>query len=228
MEVAAIIPAYNESRHIGDTVAALKNIVAIADILVVDDGSTDDTAGIAFNRGARVLRLDRNQGKGYAVCRGLEMVTAPIVALVDGDLGGSAGEIGVLLGPVQVGEADMAVAVLPPCRKGGWGMAKKLAAWSVRRSFGRVLTEPLSGQRALRRELWALLRYPPRGFGLEVGLALDFLSQGCTVLEINTTISHRERGKDVFSILHRLKQMLAVLREIYLRRELLYSGGRRG
>lgn len=228
MEVAVIIPAYNESRHIGDTVIALKKIPAITDILVVDDGSTDSTADIAFREGARVVRLVKNRGKGYAVYRGLQMVTAPIIALVDADLGRSAEEILDLVEPIREGEADMAVAVFPRYRRGGWGIVKKIAAWSIWRSSGRVLTEPLSGQRVLRRELWELLRYPPQGFGLEIGLALDLLSQGYTVLEVHTTMSHRERGRDILSMLHRLKQLLAVLREIYLRRELLYFGGRRG
>ncbi len=225
MEVAAIIPAYNESGHIGDTVNALKKIPAITDILVVDDGSTDATADIALREGARVVRLIKNRGKGCAVYKGLQVVSSPVIALVDADLGGSAEEIRSLLEPIRGGEADMTVAVFPHCRRGGWGIVKKIASWSIWRSSGRMLIEPLSGQRVLRRELWALLRYPPQGFGLEIGLALDLLSQGCTVLEVHTAMSHRERGKDILSILHRLKQLKAVLREIYLRRELLYSGG---
>ncbi|HHX87615.1 MAG TPA: hypothetical protein GX693_05485 [Firmicutes bacterium] len=128
--------------------------------------------------------------------------------------------------PIREGEADMAVAVFPRCRRRGWGIVKKIATWSIRRSSGCLLTEPLSGQRVLRRELMELLRYPPRGFGLEVGLTLDLLSQGYTLLEVDTNMSHRERGKDLLSILHRLRQLVAVLREIYLRRELLYPGRR--
>ncbi|NMA91564.1 MAG: glycosyltransferase family 2 protein [Firmicutes bacterium] len=221
MEVAAIIPAYNESCSIGDTVRALKNIPGVTDILVVDDGSKDNTAAIACREGARVLRLPINRGKGYAVCRGWQMVTAPLVALVDADLGCSAQEIWRLVEPVRGREADMAVAVFPRCRRGGWGLVKRLASWAIRRTTGQVLSEPLSGQRVLRRELVGLLRYAPRGFGLEMGLALDLLSRGCNILEVKTAMAHRERGKDPASIWHRLKQLLAILREIYLRRELL-------
>ena len=55
MEVAAIIPAYNESCSIGDTVRALKNIPGVTDILVVDDGSKDNTAAIACRGGPGCL-----------------------------------------------------------------------------------------------------------------------------------------------------------------------------
>ncbi len=228
LEVAAIIPAYNESQHIEDTLDALKKIPAIVDILVVDDGSSDRTAEIAIRAGARVARLEQKIGKAGAVSRGLQLVTAPLVALVDADLGRSAGEIASLVEPIRRGKADMAVAIFPRPRRGGWGLVKKIATWSIRRSCGRVLKEPLSGQRVLRRELWGLLRYPPRGFGLEIGLDLDLLSRGCTVLEVPTNMFHRERGRDLSSIGHRFRQLLAVIREIYLRRELLYGGdGRR-
>ena len=115
----------------------------------------------------------------------------------------------------------MAVAVFPRCRRGGWGLVKRLASWAIRRTTGQVLSEPLSGQRVLRRELVGLLRYAPRGFGVEMGVARDVYTRGCNILAEKTPRPLRERGKDPASIWHRLKQLLAILREIYLRRELL-------
>ena len=220
-----LIPAYNEAGYVGRTVSVLKALPAIGSILVVDDGSTDGTAREAEEAGARVIRLRRNMGKGAAVLAGARCLKAPYLALLDADLGESAAEIERLLRPLQDQQASMTVALFPrPARPGGLGTVKKLAAWSVRRCTGFNLREPLSGQRVFRRELLELLRHPPRGFGLEIALSMDLLGQGYTVLEVETAMGHRERGRDPASILHRGRQFTAVLRELWLRKDLLFRG----
>lgn len=225
MELGVLVPAYNEAQYIGTTVAALKRVPPVKEIVVVDDGSTDDTAAEARRQGARVIRLPSNRGKGYAVWWGARFIRQPYLALVDADLGDSAEELTRLLQPLQEGRAQMAVALFPPGRaKGGLGLVKKLAAWSIYRSTGRLLQEPLSGQRVLPRHLLTSLRHVPRGFGLEVALSLDLLRQGCTVIEVETAMRHRERGRDAASCLHRGRQLSAVLRELWLRRDLLLRG----
>jgi glycosyltransferase involved in cell wall biosynthesis len=222
VELDVLIPAYNEAGYVARTVAALRGIPEVRQIIVIDDGSTDGTALEAGRAGARVIRLARNQGKGAAVLFGARFTGAPYLALVDADLGDSAAEISRLFDPVREGSAAMAVARFPRLpRRGGMGMVKRLAAWSIRRCTGCHLQEPLSGQRVLRRELLAQLRFPPRGFGLEVALAMDCLKNGYPIREILTAMSHRERGRDPAAWLHRSRQCAAVLRELWLRRDAL-------
>ena len=86
-DVGVIIPAYNEESRIGYTIRALWDIQSIDEILVVDDGSTDNTAEIASKEGARLLKLNRNYGKGYALLQGIKALSCPIVLLLDADLG---------------------------------------------------------------------------------------------------------------------------------------------
>ncbi|HOL17519.1 MAG TPA: glycosyltransferase family 2 protein [Bacillota bacterium] len=225
MELGVLIPAYNEAAYIGKTITALKRVPQVREITVIDDGSTDKTAAEAERHGARVFRLPRNRGKAYAVLCGARLIRQPYLALVDADLGDSAEELFHLLQPLQEGRAEMAVALFPRGRvKGGLGLVKKLAAWFIYRGTGCLLREPLSGQRVLRRDLLAMLRHTPRGFGLEVALSLDLLRQGYAVVEVETRMSHRERGRDAASILHRGRQFAAVLRELWLRRDLLLRG----
>lgn len=220
-----LIPACNETGYVGRTVSALFSLPEVNRVIVVDDGSIDGTALEARRAGAQVFRLPRNRGKGEAVLSGAQFVHAPYLALVDADLGETAVQISRLLPPVREGTAAMTVALFPPGeRGGGLGLVKKLAAWSIRCLTGCSLAEPLSGQRVLRTELLALLRHPPRGFGLEVALSLDLLKQGYAVLEIRTEMSHRGRGRDAASILHRGRQGAAVLRELWLRRNFLLRG----
>lgn len=227
MEIEALVPAYNEAASVGQTVAALLKLPQIRRVLVIDDGSVDGTAAAAAAAGAQVIRLHRNVGKGEAVLRGALFTTASHVALVDADLGRSAAEILRLLAPFQEEEAAMSVACFPETgARGGFGLVKKLAAWSIYRCTGRRMREPLSGQRVLRRELLGGLSFPPRGFGLEIALTLDLLQLGCTVVEMPAAMRHRERGRDLASFLHRGRQGIAVIRELWLRRKRLI--GREG
>lgn len=218
-----IIPAYNECGYIRKTVVALQSLPGIInEILVIDDGSTDDTAAEAAGAGALVIRMDTNKGKAAAVLHGSRFLRSPYLALVDADLGDTASEIVHLFEPVYRGIAAMTVARFPGIRTcGGLGLAKKLASWSIRRSTGWEAAEPLSGQRVLKRELLRLLRYPPRGFGFEVALTIDLIKNGCRVLEVPTAMAHRERGRDAASFIHRGRQCAAILRELWLRRDCL-------
>jgi glycosyltransferase involved in cell wall biosynthesis len=225
MEIDALIPAYNEAALVGRTVTALFKLPQIKQVLVIDDGSTDGTAAEAAAAGAQVLRLTRNLGKGEAVLFGAHFSTAPYIALVDADLGDSAVELSRLMEPLVAGEAAMSVACCPANRRrGGFGLVKKLAGWSIYRCTGCLMREPLSGQRILRRELLQRLSFPPRGFGLEVALTLDLLQQGWPVVEVPTSMSHRERGRELSSFLHRGRQCVDLIHELWLRRERLLRG----
>ncbi|MEW5784896.1 MAG: glycosyltransferase family 2 protein [Bacillota bacterium] len=228
MELTALVPAYNEAASIRCTVGALLGVPGIKEVVVIDDGSTDDTLREAVAAGARVFRMCRNMGKAVAVLTGSRLARSPYLALVDADLGESAAEIRHLIKPVQEGRAAMTVALFPAGRKrGGLGLAKRLAAWSIYRCSGRLLKEPLSGQRVMHRELLELLLRSPRGFGLEVALTLDLLTRGYTILEVETAMCHRERGRDAASFMHRGRQCRAILRELWIRRHLLFRGRNR-
>ncbi|MDR2587411.1 MAG: glycosyltransferase family 2 protein [Coriobacteriales bacterium] len=72
LKVAALIPAFNEADTIAATVAAVRGLEGVERVLVIDDGSTDETAAIARQAGAELLRLERNGGKGTALQRGVE------------------------------------------------------------------------------------------------------------------------------------------------------------
>ena len=69
-ETLIIIPAYNEARNIASVIAATRASAPLADILVVNDGSTDDTAAVARQAGARVISLPFNMGYGAALQTG--------------------------------------------------------------------------------------------------------------------------------------------------------------
>jgi len=88
--LSVVIPAFNEARRLGATLARLRRHLEARshEILVVDDGSTDGTAEVARAAGddVRVLRHEPNRGKGYAVRRGMQAATGEVRLMTDADL----------------------------------------------------------------------------------------------------------------------------------------------
>lgn len=211
--VVALIPAYNEERFIHDTVSSLVEINEIAEIVVVDDASTDRTAELAAWAGAKVVGLPRNSGKGAALNRGVAEISADVVVLLDGDLGASAGEARLLLEPVLAGRADMTVAGFPPARrKGGFGLVKGLARRGIKMYTGLEMKSPLSGQRAMTRPVLDKLLPFDSGYGVEVGLTIKAARAGFKVLEVPVQMTHAETGRDLKGFLHRSRQFWHITR----------------
>ena len=228
--VTAVIPAYNEQDTIGATIAAVRRISSVDEIVVVDDGSSDKTADEARAAGAdKVISLDCNKGKGSALEVGIGAASGEALLFVDADLGESASHAFALVQAVVSGEADMAIAMLPAqtksgSRSGGFGLVLRLARWGIRRLGGRVMKAPLSGQRALRREVIGQSPKLDRGFGIEVGLTIDALRAGYRVEEIPAPLTHRATSRDIRGFLHRGRQfadvLSAILRRVSIRRVL--------
>lgn len=211
MRVSAVVAAHREEGGIGRTVWALLQIPAVAEVVVVDDGSPDGTAREAAAAGADVLRLPRRQGKAAAVAAAVARARGDILLLADADLGASARCGEALVDSVARGWADMAIAVLPPTgSRGGLGLTVGLARWAVRRLAGLDLQAPLSGQRALRRQVWRCLRGGARGFGLEVALDVDAARAGYRLRELPSRLLHRVTQLDAAGFAHRGRQLVDV------------------
>jgi len=214
-QVSVIIPAYNEGRHIFQTVAALSGGPLLEEIIVIDDGSQDDTADRAAQAGARVIKLPQNIGKGGATSHGILVAAAELVLLVDGDLQESAVQVFKLLEPVQKGDADLSIARLAAEKRGnGFGLARKTAAWGIRRLTGMDIAAPLSGQRCAPRQVFLNLQpFAPR-FGLEVGMIIDAIRENYRISFVDLELEHCPPGRDWLGFLHRGKQMVDICRTL--------------
>jgi hypothetical protein len=194
-----LVAARDEEERIGATVAALRKDFPDAEVIVVDDGSRDDTAGVAEGSGARVVRLP-HRGKGQALSLGEQAAPEGRLLLCDADLRGD-------LRPLLESDADLAIAAFSDRQGGGFGIAKRTARALLRLTTGRELDEPLSGQRVLtsaaRRRCFPLAA----GFGCDSRMTLDALSSGLAVEEIELPLQHRATGRDVRGFVHRARQL---------------------
>lgn len=225
MRVTVLIPALNEASTIAATVRAVKATGLVDEVIVIDDASADATGQLAEEAGARVIRRSRRGGKGEALNAGLAEAKGEVIAAIDADTGESAGEVSRLIAPILSGEADLTIARFPRARrKGGFGLVKGLARWGIRRFTGLEMESPLSGQRAMRREVIAALGGFASGFGVEVGMTIDAVRRGFRVWEVPVRMTHRETGRDLAGFLHRGKQFLHVARELLARAKGRRSG----
>jgi glycosyltransferase involved in cell wall biosynthesis len=154
-----IVPAFNEEATISEVVTEVLDHDPSFEVLVVDDGSSDATAGCAHAAGARVLRLPLNLGIGGAVQAGYMYALEndfDVAVQVDGDGQHDAGELGRLLEPVLAGRADLAIGTrfsgpaayrAPFARRVGIGMFAALVSIRVRQR----MTDTTSGFRAVNR-----------------------------------------------------------------------------
>ena len=205
MVIAAIVPARNEASRIGATVRVLGAIGEITETIVVDDASSDSTGERALEAGAQVVPLTARHGKGGALRAGLERTSAEILVFIDGDLGATAEIARILLGPVVAGEADMTIAAPAPGRSSGFGLVEGLSRAGIRFLTGRRFTRPLSGQRALRRDVVARVSLAPR-FGVETALTIDAVRAGFRVVEIPVEFEHARTERTAAGFSHRARQ----------------------
>jgi glycosyltransferase involved in cell wall biosynthesis len=223
-----VVPAKDEAQRVAATVRAAGTIDGVDLVVVVDDGSSDDTSAVAREAGAEIVRHERNRGKGTAMQTGAAYVArhdvdpaSPRALLfVDADLEGSVVETAALTVPVLAGEADMTIAVLPPQRTpgGGRGFVVRLAREGVEKLTGWTPTQPLSGMRCLSREACDAALPLAKGGGVEVGLTVDLLRQGMRVGEVPCDLHHRVTGTDLGAQLHRARQYRDVWRALATRR----------
>jgi glycosyltransferase involved in cell wall biosynthesis len=213
--VAVIIPAKDEEERISSTIRAARAIPRVDLVIVVDDGSGDDTQNIARAAGATVIRHSVNRGKASAMETGASVAAmrdvagnpARVLLFIDADLGDTAVETTPLTGPVLRGEADCTIAALPPqAGAGGMGFVTGLGRKAIEHATGWRPRQPLSGQRCLTREAFDAARPLASGWGVEVGMTIDLLVAGFTLQEVPCDLHHRATSNNLAGYLHRANQ----------------------
>lgn len=217
MKVAVLIPAWNEADRIDQTILAVRTLPQVNEIIVIDDGSEDETYRISLEAGARVIRHSTNYGKGAALYSGILATQADVVVFLDADMGETAVEISKLLQPILENRCDMTIGRLPRPLRGGFGLVKGFARKGVLRLGGVDIEAPLSGQRALNRRVLDAIGRLGNGYGVEVAMTIDAARKGMRLLEVEVEMKNREYGRDLRGFLHRGKQFVQIARVLFSR-----------
>jgi len=172
MPVSAIIPAFNEEKTIGEIVRTLAKVDIVEEIIVVSDGSWDQTATIAKKCGAMVIELPENMGKGAALKKGLEDCKNDIVLFLDADLIGLREmHIRKLLEPVMRNQCEMTIGVFDKGR--------------ISTDLAQMIAPQLSGQRGVRKSILDNLEnMEVTGYGIEVALTKYAKKNRIRVIEV--------------------------------------------
>lgn len=180
--VSIVIPANDEEDAIGDVVESLRAAAGWHEILVIDDGSSDDTATHAQAAGARVIRHPYNKGNGAAVKTGIRSACGEFVLIVDAD--GQHRASDALRIAARLGDYDLVVGARRPeaqatsTRRAGNALLNTLAGYVT----DRQIPDLTSGIRGARREcLREFIHLLPNGFSTPTTTTLAFIKAGYNV-----------------------------------------------
>lgn len=213
LNITVAIPCHNEAATIGKVIDDFRRELPSADIVVVDNNSTDGTADVCRERKVRLIQEQR-KGKGWAVQAVFQHVKTDIVVIVDGDDTYPAEEIHKLIEPVSGHMCDMAVGTrlekstrktLKSLHRIGNIMITNL----LNCLFGTRLKDVLSGYRVINANMIKNLPLLTRGFEIEVELTLQALEHGYRIYEV--PIVYRERKKGSKSKLNTFKDGYEIL-----------------
>ena len=200
--VLIIMPAWNESESIGNTIREVFEFGPPCDVLVVDDGSRDNTAQVARAAGATVLQLPFNMGVGGAMRTGFKYAKShgySQVIQVDADGQHDPRDIKAVLDGLQ--HADIAIGARFADKgnytvRGPRKWAMKVLAWTISRVAGTTLTDVTSGFRAANMKAIRQYvdHYPAEYLGDTIDSLVVAIRSGCTVRQVAVSMRARQGG----------------------------------
>ena len=180
MSLSIVIPAKNESGAIGDVVSTAREHFPDAEIIVVNDGSSDDTAAVAADAGALVVSHPESLGNGAAVKSGARAATGDLIAFMDGDGQHDARELEPLIRRLDEGY-EMAIGARDTGSHANVGrlFANGLYNGIASMMSGRKILDLTSGFRVARAEKFKQFLYLlPNGFSYPTTITMAFLRSG--------------------------------------------------
>ncbi|NIO29115.1 MAG: glycosyltransferase [Candidatus Latescibacteria bacterium] len=217
VDISVVLPAYNEAEAILGTIkeveAAIESSHRRYELIVVDDGSTDDTSAEARKSSARVIRHSRNKGYGAALKTGTLSSRGDIIVFFDADNQFEAQDIERMVDELEDAEATLgnrtSGSYAPFSRKGG----KKLLSWFANYLAKQKIPDLNCGLRAIRRDV--LMRYLhllPNGFSASTTTTLVLLKEGHEVKFVPIIVKKRIGKSTVRPLRDGMDTALLVLR----------------
>lgn len=225
-KIAAILPAFNEEVAIGSIILRCKQ--QVDQVIVIDDGSTDNTSQVAELAGAEVIRHHKNMGKGAALKSGFEAARDyDVVVTIDSDAQHNPDEIPLLVAPILAGKADVVNGSryitgtdenTPAYRRVG----QKVLDKATNISSGLDITDTQSGYRAFSAESLSHFRFEEKGFGVESEMLVDAANAGLKVVEVQIGVRYDVDGSTKNPLSHGVRVLLKIIQDMELNRPLYY------
>ena len=182
-KVSVIIPAFNEENTVARVVEVIKKVSCVDEIIVVNDGSSDNTAEEASNAGAIVINHEVNKGKGEALFTGYKYAECDIIAFIDADIHNlTSKKVESMIKPILMGKTDITKTKF--ARESG--RVTELTAKPLLNFFFPEISfeQPLSGQFAARKEILKKIHFE-KDYGVDVGIVIDADVLGISIMEVD-------------------------------------------
>ena len=222
------MPAYNEERYIGSVI--LKARQYADEVIVLDDGSTDDTSEIARLAGATVIRHEENKGYGAAIQSLLaeaKKKNPDVLVLLDADAQHNPDEIPRLIKPIISEDSDLVVGSrkqqkgqIPTYRRTGLKVLSYFSGILSREK----LSDTESGFRVFSRKAIAVLEPRESGMAVSAETIADAAAKGLKITEVPISIAYTQDGSTLNPIRHGLGVLYRILAMISERRPLFFFG----
>jgi glycosyltransferase involved in cell wall biosynthesis len=207
--VTVIIPAYNEEKNIGsvlsETIAVMDYLCLPYEVIVVDDGSTDETKLVAYNFPVMILANEKNRGKGYCIRKGFEHSQGDIIVTMDSDGEHKPKEIPALIEPLFCG-ADV---VAGSRFLGSHGhvttrlnqMGNSMFNAAILSLTGKRVTDSQTGFRVMRRVVTKKFCLESDGYEIETEITMKSLKNGLVFQEKPISVERRNYGMSKLELL---------------------------
>ena len=199
-KVVVIVPAHNEERYIGSMVLKLKRYPL--EVIVVDDGSSDDTAVLAELAGARLVRLPKNLGKGGALNAGFALareIDCDVAIMLDGDSQHRPEDLPVVIRPVIEGEADLVIGSRYMQKTSQVPIGRRMGHWLINQATGfysgQYASDSQSGYRAFSRRAVECCVFRSSDFSVESEMQFLAHAHNLRLVEVPITIEYHEKAR---------------------------------
>lgn len=213
-DVSVIIPVYNEAENIVGVIDRLLNVVGRdAEIIVVDDGSTDGGAALIADKGVKVIRHPYNKGNGAAVKTGIRNATRPILVLMDGDGQHRPEDIPKLL--EKIGEYDMVIGsrTFQSVQSASRFTYNKALNFIASYLTGHKIKDLTSGFRVIKQEMARKFVYLlPNTFSYPSTITVAMIKAGLSVCFVPLAFDARKGNSKIRPIQDGLRFLMIVLR----------------
>jgi glycosyltransferase involved in cell wall biosynthesis len=230
MTIVAVIPAFNEEIAIGSVIARARQHVD--EVLVIDDGSTDNTSQVALLMGATVIRHELNAGKGAALHTAFKwalLKQVRIMVTLDADGQHNPDEIPQIIDPILWKRADIVNGArflkghsvdVPKYRRAG----QEILTLATNMTSNIKLTDSQSGFRAFSKETFGAFKFKNAGMGVESEMIADAVAAGFKITEVPITCRYDVDGSTFNPVKHGMAVLGSIINQFERKHPLFYFG----